>query len=268
MPVCELQQPITHLSSSRPGSKCSSESYRRILGINFFIGNARQAVRAGMQGGLVVAPAAPSLLDLNRDNHYRDALLESDLAITDSGFMVLVWNALVPDRIRRVSGLEYLKLLLSEPEFRKAGATFWVMPSAASMYRNVYWLRERGVCVEDEDCYIAPKYSSGEIRDEKLRDLINARRPAHVIIAIGGGTQERLGLYLKRSCDFQPGIHCTGAAIAFLSGDQARIPDWADRHKLGWLVRCLSDPKRCLPRYAKAFRLAFLLWRHRDQLPA
>jgi UDP-N-acetyl-D-mannosaminuronic acid transferase (WecB/TagA/CpsF family) len=245
----------------------SSASYRKILGINFFVGNAMQAVKAGMKGGLVVAPAAPSLLDLNRDRHYRDALLEADLAITDSGFMVLVWNAVAPDSICRVSGLEYLKLLLAEPDFRRAGATFWVMPSWESLERNLHWLRARGVCVEEEDCYIAPKYSNGNIQDEKLLEIINTRRPAHVVIAVGGGTQERLGLYLKRHCDFQPGIHCTGAAIAFLSGDQARIPDWADRHKLGWLFRCASDPSRFVPRYAKAFRLAVLLWRFRDQLP-
>jgi N-acetylglucosaminyldiphosphoundecaprenol N-acetyl-beta-D-mannosaminyltransferase len=241
--------------------------YRRILGVEFFIGNASQAVKAGMQGGLVVAPAAPSLLDINRDSHYRDALLESDLAITDSGFMVLVWNALVPDSICRVSGLEYLKLLLSQPEFQKPGATFWVMPSRDALLRNVQWLRGRGIGVQVNNCYVAPKYSDGAIRDEKLLALINTQRPAHVVIAIGGGVQERLGLFLKRHCDFKPAIHCTGAAIAFLSGEQTAIPDWADHHKLGWLFRCAADPNRFVPRYAKAFRLAMMLWRYRDQLP-
>jgi UDP-N-acetyl-D-mannosaminuronic acid transferase (WecB/TagA/CpsF family) len=244
-----------------------SKFYRRILGVQFFVGNAAQAVQAGLEGGLVVAPAAPSLLSLRDDRDYREALLESDLAITDSGFMVMLWNTLVPDSIPRLSGLEYLKLLLLRPEFRKPGATFWVMPSEESMGRNLQWLQEHGVSVEEKNCYIAPKYLTGSIRDDALLERLNSQKPAHVIIAVGGGTQERLGLFLKRNCDFLPGIHCVGAAIGFLTGDQVSIPEWADHFRLGWLFRCVSDPSRFVPRYMKAFGLAVMLWRYRDRLP-
>ncbi|HWC59666.1 MAG TPA: hypothetical protein VHC44_08220, partial [Verrucomicrobiae bacterium] len=134
-----------------------SALYRRILGVQFFVGNAAQAVQAGLEGGLVVAPAAPSLLSLRDDRDYREALVESDLAITDSGFMVMLWNTLAADRIPRLSGLEYLKLLLLRPEFRKAGATFWVMPSEDSLRRNLHWLQQHGVCVDEKNCYVAPK---------------------------------------------------------------------------------------------------------------
>ena len=241
--------------------------YRKILGVQFFVGNASQAVKAGMRGGLVVAPAAPALLDLHHDHEYRAALLESDLAITDSGFMVLLWNAMTQDRIPRVSGLEYLKLLLSQAEFRQSDATFWVMPSRESLQRNIRWLQRHGVRVEERNCYIAPKYPLGPIRDEQLLKLLNTRKPAHVIITVGGGVQERLGLFLKRHCSFQPGIHCIGAAIGFLTGDQTPIPNWADQWMLGWLFRCASNPNRFVPRYAKAFRLAAMMWRYRDQMP-
>ena len=244
-----------------------ADHYRQILGVRFFVGDASQAVKAGMQGGLVVAPAAPSLLNIPRDKHYREALLESDLAITDSGFMVLLWNALALDSIQRVSGLKYLKLLLSQTELRKPGATFWVMPSKESLRRNLQWLQGHGISLDEKSCYVAPAYPAGEIRDEELLDLLNARRPAHVVITVGGGVQERLGLFLKRHCKFQPGIHCIGAAIGFLTGDQTPIPNWADQWMLGWLFRCASNPNRFVPRYAKAFRLAMMLWRYRDRLP-
>src|SRR5262245_51508795 len=94
----------------------NEQDYRCILGINFFVGAAPEAVRVGIKGGLVVAPAAPALLDLGRDDEYRRALQEADLAITDSGFLVLLWNLLRSDTINRVSGLEYLKVLLSHPD--------------------------------------------------------------------------------------------------------------------------------------------------------
>jgi hypothetical protein len=120
-------------------------NYRRILGVRFFVGDASEAVDLGMRPGLVVVPAAPALMELVRDQEYRKALLETDLAITDSGFMVLLWNLMKGDRIQRVSGLEYLKILLLRSELREKGAVVWVMPSSDSLEKNVAWLRSLGL---------------------------------------------------------------------------------------------------------------------------
>ena len=57
-------------------------------------------------GGLLVAPAAPALAELATNAGYREALLSADLAIADSGFMVLVWNLLERGALRKLSGLE------------------------------------------------------------------------------------------------------------------------------------------------------------------
>jgi exopolysaccharide biosynthesis WecB/TagA/CpsF family protein len=241
--------------------------YRIILGVRFFVGDAPEAVALGAQGGLVVVPAAPALMELARDGDYRQALLEADLTITDSGFLVLLWNFLVQDRIHRVSGLEYLKMLLNRAELRKPGSVLWVMPSQDALERNLRWLQAQGFSTIREDCYVAPRYSSGSIVDEQLVGLINARKPQHVIIGLGGGIQEKLGLHLKKQCAARPAIHCIGAAIGFLSGDQVRIPDWADRWVLGWLFRCASNPSRFVPRYAKALQLPMVLWRYHDRMP-
>ncbi len=245
----------------------SEIKHRKILGIRFFVGDAPEAVSRGANGGLVVVPAAPALMELKRDRDYRQALLEADLVITDSGFLVLLWNAMTRDRIHRVSGLEYLKLLLDRDEFSKPGAVLWVMPSEASMDRNLTWLRTQGYPVGHEDCYVAPRYANGAIVDPDLVALVNARKPQHVIIGLGGGVQEKLGLYLKHNCANRPAIHCIGAAIGFLSGDQVRIPGWADQWILGWLFRCAANPGRFVPRYAKALQLPMVLWRYRGRMP-
>jgi UDP-N-acetyl-D-mannosaminuronic acid transferase (WecB/TagA/CpsF family) len=106
-----------------------------------------------------------------------------------------------------------------------------------------------------------------EIADEVLLERLRRHRPRRVIVTIGGGTQERLGLYLKRNLEYLPAIHCIGAAIAFLSGDQIRIPIWADRAYLGWLFRCISNPRRYVPRYWGARKLIGLLLKYRSRLP-
>jgi UDP-N-acetyl-D-mannosaminuronic acid transferase (WecB/TagA/CpsF family) len=242
--------------------------YRRILGVRFFVGGGREAVEIGATGGLVVAPAAPALLELRHDQAYRQALLDADLAITDSGFLVLLWNIIMRDQIQRVSGLEYLRLLLTRPEFREKGSALLVMPSPVSLERNLRWLNAQGHAIRREDCYVAPKYGSGAVADDALVKLINERQPRHVIIALGGGVQEKLGLYLRTHCMFRPAIHCIGAALGFLSGDQVRIPDWADRRILGWLFRCTTNPGRFVPRYAKALQLPIMLWQYRGRMPA
>jgi UDP-N-acetyl-D-mannosaminuronic acid transferase (WecB/TagA/CpsF family) len=225
-------------------------AYRRILGIRFFIGDAPEAVEIGARGGLVVVPAAPALMELRRDPEYRRALLAADLAITDSGFLVLLWNLMMRDRIHRVSGLEYLKLLLHRPEFREPGTSLWVMPSPTARERNLDWLKTQGYPVTAGDCYIAPHYGK-IVTDASLIQMINERKPRHVIIGLGGGVQEKLGLCLKQQCLAKPAIHCIGAAIGFLSGDQVHIPHWADQWILGWLFRCAANPGRFVPRYAR-----------------
>jgi exopolysaccharide biosynthesis WecB/TagA/CpsF family protein len=243
-----------------------SAEFRTILGIDFFQGSAAAAVDKMSGGGLLVVPAAPALKDLETDLAYRDALLNADLAIADSAFMVLVWNYMEKDSLRRLSGLEYLRELLTREDARRPGNVVWVKAGPVSAERNVAWLTEQGIEVPEECVYLAPMYGK-EIDDVPLLRLLERVRPQHVIVTIGGGTQERLGLYLKRRLSYRPAIHCIGAAIAFLSGDQVRIPVWADRLYLGWLFRALSEPKRYVPRYWSARKLFSLMRRSRERLP-
>jgi UDP-N-acetyl-D-mannosaminuronic acid transferase (WecB/TagA/CpsF family) len=246
--------------------RLSDGESRRILGIEFFSGHAAAAVERMRGGGLLVVPAAPGLCTLPSDKGYREALLEADLAITDSAFMVLVWNLLQGDSVGRLSGLEYFSHLVRDPGFRQEGATLYVMASEISARRNVAWLQKQGIPVHPEQVYVAPLYGD-DVNDPLLLERVAALRPNHVLITVGGGVQERLGLYIKRSLDYLPAIHCIGAAIAFRSGDQVYISDLADRLALGWLIRCLWRPRSYLPRYWAARRLARLLFRYRTELP-
>ena len=239
--------------------------YRRILGINFFCGSVQEVIQRMDSGGLLVVPAAPALKTLVTDPEYREALLAADLVIPDSAYMVLLWRLFEWVPIRRLSGLEYMAALLLEPPMQIPGNTFWVMANERSAKCNLLWLAERGITVPSSCVHIAPQYE--KIEDFVLLDKIKRLRPQHVVITIGGGPQERLGLYLKRSLPYLPAIHCTGAAIAFLSGDQVRISALIDKMQLGWLARIVSDPRRFIPRYVNALSLWQLVFRYRSELP-
>jgi UDP-N-acetyl-D-mannosaminuronic acid transferase (WecB/TagA/CpsF family) len=239
-----------------------------VLGVPLADLTVEQAVARGLQGGLVLAPSGPGLCDLPRDPHYREALLGSDLNLTDSSFVLLVRLLRGHRLAARTSGLRYLHELLRRPSIRAAHATYWVMPSEASAARNLRWLNGEGVRLGDDDCYVAPVYPRrGPVEDPELVAILEGRRPDHVFLCVGSGPQEKLGLYLKRTLTYSPGIHCVGAAIGFLSGDQAKIPLWADRLGLGWLVRCIRDPKVFVPRYLRALKLAYLVLRYDEKAP-
>jgi len=240
--------------------------YRRILGVDFFGGSAKQAIALMRHGGLLVVPAAPALKDLATNEDYRESLLNADLAISDSAYMVLIWNLIAGDSLKRLSGLEYLRELLLERDIRTPGNTLWIMASRKSAKLNLAWLAEQGIAVPEENIYMAPMYRE-HIDDPVLLEKLNRLRPHHVVVTVGGGTQERLGLYMKRNLDYLPAIHCIGAAIAFLSGDQVHIPVFADKFYLGWLYRCLSEPKRYVPRYWEARKLLGLMLKYRSELP-
>jgi UDP-N-acetyl-D-mannosaminuronic acid transferase (WecB/TagA/CpsF family) len=251
---------LTADTATNPGS------FRRILGVDFFYGSAQEAISRMRLGGLLVVPAAPALKDLATNAQYRESLLNADLAITDSAYMVLIWNLIAADHLKRLSGLEYLRELLLEPDVRARGNTLYIMASPKSAKLNLDWLAGQGIDVPAENVYMAPMYGVN-IQDPALIEQINRLRPQHVVVTIGGGTQERLGLYLKRNLAFLPAIHCIGAAIAFLSGDQVHIPVFADKFYMGWLYRCLSEPKRYVPRYWEARKLLGLMLRYRSELP-
>ena len=251
-------------SSQRP----APAGTRRILGIDFYTGPIDSAVELAMRGGLVLAPSAPGLSDdLVHSQAYRDAAADADLVLVDSSALTLFWRLFTGESLQRISGLMFIREFLKQPALREPGAVFWVMPSEEEASRNIAWLAEQGFQSTHEDYYVAPRYGAGAISDEALIARIEDRRPRVVLLAIGGGVQERLGHLLKHRLPTGTAILCLGAAIAFLTGGQARIPAWADTIMLAWLVRVLHSPRRFARRYLRAWALFPILWRNRERMP-
>src|SRR5450755_330198 len=157
----------------------NSKRFRQILGIRFFTGDVYEAISMMEHGGLLVVPAAPALKNLSQDAEYRDALLNSDVAITDSAMMVMVWNMLQGDKLRRLSGLEYFSELVKQPEIQAPGNSFWIMANEESAATNVRWLREQNIAVTADDVYIAPFYP-GAVSDPGLLEILEERKPKNI----------------------------------------------------------------------------------------
>lgn len=242
--------------------RSSRSSTARVLGIDFFAGSLADACRVAAAGGLLTAPSGPGLAcDLVSERAYRDALHASDVVLTDSAFMVLLWRWRTGVHLPRNSGLAFLRLWMGRDVMFRPGAVLWVMPNEAERQHTCAWLRARGYPVTDADFYVAPRYSTGVIADSELKAMIERRLPEVVYLGIGGGVQERLGHYLRDAISYRPVILCLGAALAFMTGAQVQIAPWVDRSGLGWLWRIASDPVRYFGRYLRATRLAWMVFR-------
>ena len=103
--------------------------------------------------------------------------------------------------------------------------------------------------------YLAPKYQINDFSDKKLLQEIKKVKPDFILTNIGGGSQEILGLYLKKNLKIKTTILCTGAAISFFTKDQAPINSLIDKFYLGWLVRLIFNPLVFFKRYLYSLRL-------------
>ena len=258
-----------------------------MLGIDFFVGTAAEAIaHISKYGGLIVAPAAPSFIALQDDPDYRRVIADADLAIADSGWAVLFWRLLRREKLSRISGLALFKALLETADARIPGNLFFILPSEKAKTKTLEFGRVSGYSITDDDCYVAPRYSSCShgsvsreerervsqrrsysIADDALVAIIAKRKPKHIIIGIGGGMQDKLGSYLKHQLTYRPGIYCIGAAPGFVTGDQIVIPMWADRFFVGWIFRIITQPRTLFPRFWSARRLPGMMIKYGREAP-
>jgi len=240
---------------------------RQILGIRFFNGDVADVMEVMFQrGGFLIAPSGTCFARLRADERYRRAVVAADLALPDSGLMVLLWRLFQPEKVQRISGLKYLKHLLSKLTEEGTGKICFVLSSERAKQKLVDWSHNENFPLDTANCYVAPWYRL-DVEDRDLLGLVERHRPGHVIIGIGSGPQEKLGYYLRENLSYRPAIHCIGAALGFITGDQIPIPGWADRFYLGWLCRLLAQPQIFIPRLSRALELPWLIWKYREKLP-
>ena len=243
------------------------DSTVQVLGIRFFNGDVDEALASMFRhGGFLVAPSGTCFTRLHEDEAYRLAVLAADLAIADSGLMVVLWRLLRGENVGRISGLKYLKHLVGKLKGEGNREVFCVLPTERARQKLLDWSCRESFSINRENCYVAPRYGP-DVEDRNLLVLVEQHRPAHVIITIGSGAQEKLGYYLRENLSYRPAIHCIGAALGFVTGDQVSIPEWADRFYLGWLWRLVAQPGVFIPRLSRAVELPLLIWKYGEKLP-
>jgi len=218
-------------------------------GINFYTGTYYQIKKQFDKGGVLVAPAASALANIDSDNIYFSSLRNSDIAILDSGFFCILLRIFKFQKVNKLSGFLFLKNFLEN--YNNKDKILLINPSKKSNYLNKKYLRSSKIY--NFKSYSAPHYKK-KIADHVLLSLVKKYKPRYIVINIGGGTQEPLAIYLRNNIKFKISIMCTGAAIAFMTGEQAPINKLIDKIYLGWLLRIVWNPKLYLGRILKIFQ--------------
>ena len=226
--------------------------------IKFYNKNFTNLFNKISKGGYLVAPAASSLSQIYNDEKYYHAIKNSNIAIFDSGFFCILLRLFHRKKIKKFSGLLFLKNFVANP-FAHRHLILTIDPNRNESKKNYKFLRNCNF--SKIKTYIAPHYSNSKSKmDAKLILLIKKIKPKYVLINIGGGTQEVLAEYLYNHINKKTSILCLGAAIAFLTGSQAHISDRMDKFYLGWFARLVHTPKKYFFRILVSFTLIKLFF--------
>ena len=202
------------------------------------------------KGGYLVAPAASALVEIDFNKIYHKSLMNSDIAILDSGFFCILIRIFYKIKVVKYSGYKFLKDVINEKKLKKKKFLL-VDPNKIDSKINYNFFKKNKF--SNIESYVAPDYKV--IKDKKLLRVINQTKPNYIIINIGGLKQEPLALFIKKNINFKLSIFCTGAAIAFFTKRQAPINDVIDKYYLGWAARLLFSPATTYKRFIKSFKL-------------
>ena len=228
----------------------------KLFGVNFIDENFNIIKKLLKRGGLLVLPSGPGLSDIKKNVKYHKALKNADIALFDSGYLCLLLK-LKNIHVKKFSGFLFFKKLIHSLTKEPSKKILLIDPNKYESKINYEFLKSKKILKVYN--YISPWYNTKNIKDLKLLIKIKKIKPDYIIINLGGGTQERLGSYIKNNINFKSAIICSGAAISFFTKQQAPINIFFDKIYLGWLIRIIFKPSIFLPRYLSAFKLIFLI---------
>ena len=197
--------------------------------------------------GFFVFPSGPALSEIENSKNYYNSLKKADYVFFDSGLFVLLLKIFKKINVNKFSGYKFLNYFFRYLKKNKKKSVFCIDPNLNFSKSNNRYLKNLGV--KKVYNFVAPKYNSNNLSDKKLLQEIKRIKPNFIMTNIGGGTQEILGLYLKKNLRFKTTILCTGGAISFFTGDQAPINNLIDQLYLGWFVRLFFNPITFFKRY-------------------
>lgn len=185
------------------------------------------------------------------DVHVHRIIAGCSLVLADGMPLVWISRLLGKPLKERVSGVDMVPQL-AELSARKGYGIFLLggKPGVAERATQVLQRMHPGVNIVGHH---APPLADLERMDHgDTLERIRAAKPDILLVAFGNPKQEKwIWMHARRmGVPVSIGI---GGSMDMLVGDVQRAPRWMRRSGLEWLGRCVQEPKRLLPRYARNF---------------
>lgn len=195
---------------------------------------------------LVITPNIHHISVAQHDKAFARVLQAADLLVADGWPVVAASRVLRKPLPTRVPGVDLVQELLFRRSVRARLAILGGPPGAAERLAERASHGHRVVLVDEL------RRGTWDFQEEvdDLRARLRRSGPSLVLLGIGAPRQEILAAELKDTVSGP--IVCCGAAIEMLAGVTPRSPAVFRRLGLEWAFRAAREPRRLLPRYARA----------------
>lgn len=187
---------------------------------------------------------AAKIVDMQRDPHLRNAVLDSDVIYADG--MSVVWASRMLGRPlpERIAGIDLMHGILQRGQAR--GYRVFCLGATQEVSEIV--------CRKFSDAYpgtVIAGASNGYFRREEEADIAESIRRAKVDVLFVAITSPKKERFMARWSSVMqvPVVHGVGGSFDVVAGVVKRAPVAWQRMGLEWLYRVLQEPGRLWKRY-------------------
>ncbi|MCU7548278.1 WecB/TagA/CpsF family glycosyltransferase [Chitinophagaceae bacterium LB-8] len=182
-----------------------------------------------------------------RDSHFKDALLESDVLLPDGVSIVIASKILANKKIKKIAGADLHKFLLTKLN-NEGGKCFYLGSSETTLKKIIERISKEYPSVKVG--VYSPPFSSqfNATENADIINAINSFKPDVLFIGMTAPKQEKWAYMHKDQIDAKI-IGSVGAVFDFYAGTVKRPSSlWIDLG-LEWMGRLVKEPKRLWKRY-------------------
>jgi len=186
---------------------------------------------------------AHSINTAQKDREFREALIDSDMVVTDGAGVALMGRLVGLDLGERIAGEQFFLALMRALSERGRGRIFFF----GSTDRVLELIRKRFAqeFPELEVCgtLAPPLWPWPEDTDQRMIREIRETQPDVLWIGLGAPKQEKWA-YRNRHALGTPLIGSIGAVFDYFAGTNPPPPGWVRRFGLETLYRFIREPRR------------------------
>jgi len=182
-----------------------------------------------------------------KDEVYREALINSDVLIPDGISVVWAIRFLYDQKVKKIAGADLFFYELGR--LQQTGGKCFFLGSSNNTLRQI---KERinieypNIKVETYSPPFKPEFNQQD--DTSMLEAINTFQPDVLMVGMTAPKQEKWAY--QHYNQLQVGhICCIGAVFDFYGGTVNRAPQWMIKAGLEWLYRLIKEPKRMWRRY-------------------